>query len=163
MGWACEAAPGGFRLRSTPVFSDPPGQPLREITFRDEADSHEAGEAVREFLGKPRVRDLVAAKERAEAEALQLRTERQRQVAAVAAAEEKALALETGHPERLGIAKELMEVRIENGKLRERIRDLLAPVPVDTKPGPTVEELQEQVRELTESLKALRAETAAPQ
>lgn len=65
--WECTKTPeGGFVLRDGAA---------RSVRFADESDSHAAGEAVRLFLGRPRLSEIQAAREKAEKEALALRTE----------------------------------------------------------------------------------------
>ena len=67
MGWEVTKGPdGSFTLRDGAA---------QQVRFANEADSHAAGEAVRLFLGRPRVSEVIAAKEAAEREALVLRAD----------------------------------------------------------------------------------------
>lgn len=100
----------------------------RSLRFENESDSHAAGEAVRLFLGRPRLSEIQAAREKAEMEALSLRGQlddlRRLSQRDVSEAQTKADELERGvfGVERTDMAMALHRERQEFAKKREEMQ-----------------------------------------
>lgn len=137
MGWECLKDGDGF-------FLNEQGLKGRNIRFANEADSHAAGEAVRLYLGRPRVSEIIAQKEKVEAELRDLRDLQLRQAAEVKAANQRALDFEVGFPDRLPLAQELTALRTEVSAVKAELRDLKHPHP-PAATEPTVEQLKARI------------------
>ena len=71
MGWIVSKSPMVDRPDAFMLASDD-SRTLRQVLFDNEADSHAAGEAARTYLKRPRVSELMAAKEELEGKVARL-------------------------------------------------------------------------------------------
>ncbi len=145
MGWEVVKDGDGFVMR------DPATK--RGVRFDNEADSHAAGEAVRLHLGRPRVSEILTAKESAERELnatkAALADERKQRATETAALSLRAAEMEAGtfEKEKLEVFQALhaekqltAKLRLEAQALRERAenaegrRDREVPDPQATAP-----------------------------
>lgn len=137
MGWRVDTVGGG-----TAFMLSHDGDRVASVVFQNEADCHAAGEAVRGFLKRPRVSEILAAKAEVERELVALRSEKARWAGETQVAVDHANAIEakTFGAERLAAVVALNDERAkwqaERAALQARIVELEHQVPSVPQPKP---------------------------
>lgn len=102
----------------------------RSVRFTSEADSHAAGEAVRGFLGRPRVSEVIAQKQAAELERDTMRAERDAIRKASELTAEQARNLVADYEaqkfgiEKLAVSEALMKEKTKTARLEQELEAL---------------------------------------